>query len=83
MSCIAKILAKAVYKELIAVLDKNCILDKCKSDFRSAHSSETALYTVSMHSDAGGCSVLLMLDFTSAFDTVGHHILYNRVTIIG
>lgn len=83
MSFIAKILAKAVDKELIAVLDKNCILYTFKSDFRRAHSSETALYTVSMHSDAGGCSILLMLDFTSAFDTVENHILYNRVTIIG
>lgn len=32
-----------------------------------------------MHSDAGECSVLLMLDLTSACDTVDHHKMLKRL----
>jgi len=32
-----------------------------------------------MRSDAGEFSVLLMLDLTSTFDTVGHHIMLDRL----
>uniref|UniRef100_A0A669BKN7 Reverse transcriptase domain-containing protein n=1 Tax=Oreochromis niloticus TaxID=8128 RepID=A0A669BKN7_ORENI len=80
---IAKILEKVVAKQLTAVLDKHNIFDKFPSGFRRAHSTETALLRVSsdilMQNDAGKCSVLLMLDLTSAFDTVDHYILHERL----
>uniref|UniRef100_A0A669AZZ0 Reverse transcriptase domain-containing protein n=1 Tax=Oreochromis niloticus TaxID=8128 RepID=A0A669AZZ0_ORENI len=80
---IAKILEKVVAKQLTAVLDKHNIFDKFQSGFRRAHSTETALLRVSsdilMQNDAGKCSVLLMLDLTSAFDTVDHYILLERL----
>uniref|UniRef100_A0A669D7L0 Reverse transcriptase domain-containing protein n=1 Tax=Oreochromis niloticus TaxID=8128 RepID=A0A669D7L0_ORENI len=80
---IAKILEKIVAKQLTAVLDKYSIFDKFQSGFRKVHSTETALLRVSndilLQSDAGKCSVLLMLDLTSAFDTVDHYILLNRL----
>uniref|UniRef100_A0A669C2J2 Reverse transcriptase domain-containing protein n=1 Tax=Oreochromis niloticus TaxID=8128 RepID=A0A669C2J2_ORENI len=80
---IAKLLEKIVAKQLIAALDKHSIFDKFQSGFRRAHSTETALLRVSsdilMNNDAGKCSVLLMLDLTSAFDTVDHHILLERL----
>lgn len=70
-------------KQLIAALDNHNICDKFQSGFRRAHSTETALLRVSsdilMSNDAGKCSVLLMLDLTSAFDTVDHHILLERL----
>lgn len=70
-------------KQLIAVLDEYSILDKFQFGFRRAHSTETALLRVSndilMRCGAGECSVLLMLDLTSTFDTVDHHILLDRL----
>uniref|UniRef100_A0A669C582 Reverse transcriptase domain-containing protein n=1 Tax=Oreochromis niloticus TaxID=8128 RepID=A0A669C582_ORENI len=80
---IAKLLEKVVAKQLMAALDKHGIYDKFQSGFRQFHSTETALLRVSsdilMDNDAGKCSVLLMLDLTSAFDTVDHHILIERL----
>lgn len=70
-------------KQLIAVLDEYNIPGKFQSGFRRAHSTETAILRVSddilMRCDAGECSVLLILDLTSAFDTVDHHILLDRL----
>lgn len=69
-------------KQLVAALEKHSIWDKFQSIFHRAHSTETALLRVStdilMSNDAGKCSVLLMLDLTSAFDTVDHHFLLKQ-----
>uniref|UniRef100_A0A669CC42 Reverse transcriptase domain-containing protein n=1 Tax=Oreochromis niloticus TaxID=8128 RepID=A0A669CC42_ORENI len=80
---IAKILEKVVAKQLTVVLDEHNVLDKFQSGFRKAHSTETALLRVSndilMNYDAGECTVLMLLDLTSAFDTVDHLILLDRL----
>lgn len=80
---IAKFLERVMTKQLITVLDKQCIFDRFPFGFRRVHSMETAYLMVSsnilMSNDAGKCFVLLMLDLTSAFDTVYHHILLERL----
>uniref|UniRef100_A0A8C6W0R4 Reverse transcriptase domain-containing protein n=1 Tax=Nothobranchius furzeri TaxID=105023 RepID=A0A8C6W0R4_NOTFU len=80
---ISKILEKVVAKQLTAALDGHNIYDSFQSGFRRAHSTETALLGVSndllTHSDAGDCSVLVLLDLTKAFDTVDHLLLLERL----
>lgn len=78
----SKILEKAVAVHLTAYLEKYNIHDRFQSGFRKLHSTETALLKVTndimMSADSGEYTVLVLLDLTSAFDTVNHTILINR-----
>ena len=55
----------------------------CQSAYRPDHSTETALLTVVNYQflslNKGNISVLALLDFFSAFDTIGHSILVHRL----
>ncbi len=69
--------------QLNTVLEAHNICDKFQSGFCKKHSTKTALLRVSndilMAADAGECSVLILLDLSTAIDTVDHCILINRL----
>ena len=80
---LSKLLEKTVFNQLSNHLINNNILDKFQSGFRSQHSTETALLKVvsdlRLASNANKVSVLMLLDLSSAFDTIDHCILIDRL----
>ena len=80
---IAKILEKLVLSQVSSYLNSHIRNNTCQSACRSCHSTETALLKVVndlfLSLDKGNISVLALLDFSSAFDTIDHHILVHRL----
>uniref|UniRef100_A0A3B3I5K1 Reverse transcriptase domain-containing protein n=1 Tax=Oryzias latipes TaxID=8090 RepID=A0A3B3I5K1_ORYLA len=84
---ISKILEKTVSAQLHAHLSSNNLYELFQSAFRPLHSTETALLKITndllLSADCGLLSILLLLDLSSAFDTISHSILLNRLSSIG
>lgn len=80
---LSKVLEKVVADQLLPFLEKHNIFDTFQSGFRKHHSTETTLLKVSsdimMSADSGRYTVLVLLDLSSAFDTVNHQILLTRL----
>lgn len=80
---LSKVLEKVVFIQLQAFMQKNSVLEKFQSGFRSRHSTESALLRVhndiALSVDAGSPAVLVLLDLTAAFDTVDHAVLLSRL----
>ena len=80
---LSKILEKLAFKQVNDFLIKNNILDRHQSGFRINHSTETALLKIlndiRWNLDNKKLTVMVLLDLSSAFDTVDHHILINRL----
>ena len=66
-----------------AYLNSHNLHNTCQSAYRAGHSTETALLKVVndlfLSLIKGNISVLALLDFSSAFDTIGHPILVHRL----
>lgn len=79
LSFLSKLLEKVVVNRLIDHMSVNNLLDPMQSAYRKAHSTETALLRLkndmSWAIDRGLGILLVLLDLSSAFDTVDHAIL--------
>ncbi len=85
---LSKILEKVVSSQLYSFIEKNYICEDFQSGFRPSHSTETALIRVTndllLSSDRGCIALLVLLDSSTAFDTIDHNILLNRLeNIVG
>ena len=80
---IAKILEELVLSKVFSYLNSNNLHNTCQSAYRPCHSAETALlkvvYYLFLSLYKGNISVLALLDFSSAFDTIDHPILVHRL----
>ena len=80
---IAKILEKLFLSQVSSYLNSHNLYNTCQSAYRPGHSTETALLKVVndlfLSLNKGNISVLALLDFSSAFDTIDHIILVHHL----
>ena len=80
---IAKILEKLVLSQVSSYHNSHNLYNTCPSAYRPGHSTETALLKVVndlfLSLIKGNISILALLDFSSAFDTIDHPILVHRL----
>ena len=78
---IAKILKKLVLSQVSSYLNSHNLYNAIQSAYRPGHSTETALLKVVddlfLSLNKGNISLLALLDFSAAFDTIDHPILVH------
>ena len=78
---IAKLLEKLVLSQVSSNLNSHSLYNTYQSAYRPGHSTETAFLKVVnnlfLSPNKGNISVLALLDFSSAFDTIDHPILVH------
>ena len=83
---LAKIFERIISKQLINHLNSNSLFDKYQSGYRKLYSTETALLYVTdnlLHNiDNNTPTQLILLDLSSAFYTIDHNILLNRLKLL-
>ncbi len=81
---IAKTLERVVFNQVSLFISQNNKLDAKQSGFRSGHSTETELLSVTealgIAKADSKSSVLILLDLSAAFDTVNHQILLSTLS---
>ena len=84
---LGKVIERVVSGRLQSHLKNNSLQNPFQSAYREMHSVESALLRVNndvlIGMDNGNVSGLVLLDLSSAFDTVDHCILLNRLKEIG
>ena len=87
LSTISKVLERVVSSQLTSYLVSNSIADKFQSAYLPLRGTETALTKIiddiAISIDSNSPTYLILLDLSSAFDTVNHAILSNRLNSIG
>lgn len=81
LSVLGKVLDKLAYKQICNFVNENNILYKYQSGYRKAYSTQTALINVvddvRSAMDQRKVTLLVLLDFSRAFDCVNHNILLS------
>ena len=76
---LSKITERAMLDQLVPFLEEVSVVPRYQSAYRMLHSTETALYKI--HDDLvsntchGKASILVLLDLSTAFDTMNHQLL--------
>lgn len=87
LSFLSKIIEKAIFVQLVPHLENNNRIPKFQSAYREYHSTETALCRIYNdlieNSHNSKPSILLLLDLSSAFDTIDHDLLIQDLNESG
>ena len=78
---LSKLIEKVIAERLVSHMQDNGMVEKFQSAYKANHSTETALLRVYndmlISIDQGGGATLVLLDLSSAFDTIDHEVLFN------
>ena len=87
LPCLSKIIEKLVNIQIVAYITKHSFLDPNQSAYKKNHSTQTALLKLCEDIydviDDSEISLLVLLDFSKAFDTVNHELLLAKLDILG
>jgi hypothetical protein len=87
LPCMSKILERAVCAQLTDYLENNGMLPDVQSGFRKGRSTVTALLDVTDNilwaQDRGMCTLLVLLDFSRAFDCININLLVSKLSYYG
>ena len=87
LPALSKVLEKIVYGQLYTYVVQNSILNSHQSGFRKQHSTTTVLVDIVDDifgaTDDGDASLLVLLDFSKAFDTLDHSLLCAKLRYYG
>ena len=86
LSVLSKLLERLVSRQLMEyIMSSADLLPARQSGFRPGHLTETAvlrvLSDISLAIDRGELAVLILLDLSTAFDTVDHDVLLQRLSV--
>ena len=85
LNFIGKVLEKIVLQQLQSHLESVPEFNKFQSAFKEHHSTETALVKITNDvltaMDQKKSTILTLLDFSAAFDTIEHQILLDRLSL--
>ena len=80
---ISKLTEKAVFRQTHSHMTINSLYSELQSSYRQHHSTETALLKVMndvlLNMNSQKVTLMVLLDFSAAFDTVNHDILLERL----
>ena len=84
---LSKVIEKLANKQICAYLNLHNLFDPNQSAYRSNHGCITALLKITDDIldciDDSEVSLLILLDFSKAFDTVNHKLLLEKLNILG